>query len=150
MIAEYASKPLELYTPQRNPPQVYADVVRDRGDAPIAAIFDFPASVLDDPTFMYYSTFHWQHLVNGYSGFFPPWYGAFIETTNQLPADAAFTAIRQHGTRYLVVHGERLYGNRYPTLIADLDKRSDLVLVSRHAWYDNKKHAEISAYRIVY
>jgi hypothetical protein len=150
MVAEYASKPVQIHTVQRQPPQVYADIIRDRGDAPTAAIFDFPASALDDPTYMYYSTFHWQHVVNGYSGFFPPWYSRFIETTNQLPSDAAFNAIRQHGTRYLVVHGERLYGNRYPTLIEDLDKRSDLVLVSRHAWYDNRKHSEISAYRILY
>jgi hypothetical protein len=150
MLAEYASKPLEFHTVQRQPPQVYADIIRDRGDAPTAAIFDFPASSLDDPSYMYYSTFHWQHLVNGYSGFFPPWYQPLIDVTNQLPSDAAFAVIRQHGTRYLVVHGERLYGNRYPTLIEDLDKRSDLVLVSRHPWYDNRKHSEISAYRIVY
>jgi hypothetical protein len=150
LIAEYASMPLEIQIAQRTPPQAYADIVRDRGDAPTAAIFDFPASALDDPTYMYYSTFHWQHLVNGYSGFFPPWYGGFIETTNRLPSDAAFTAIRQHGTRYLVVHGERLYGARYATLIADLDKRTDVLLVSRHPWYDNNKHAEISAYRLLY
>jgi hypothetical protein len=150
MLAEYASVPLGLFTAQPVPPPAYADIVRDRGDGPTAAIFDFPASSLDDPTYMYYSTFHWQHLVNGYSGFFPPWYGPFVEVTRTLPDAAAFSAIRMHGTRYLVVHGERLYGDRYETLIADLDKRGDLRLVSRHPWFDNRKHAEISAYRLLY
>ena len=27
-----------------------------------------------DPTYMYYSTFHWARLLNGYSGFSPSWY----------------------------------------------------------------------------
>jgi hypothetical protein len=150
MLVEYASVPLELFTTQPAPPPAYADIVRDRGDAPTAAIFDFPSSSLDDPTYMYYSTFHWQHLVNGYSGFFPRWYAPFVEATRTIPDAAAFSAIRQHGTRYLVIHGERLYGDRYETLIADLDKRGDLHLVSRHPWFDNGKHAEISAYRLLY
>ena len=57
-------------------------------------------------------------------------------------------AIRARGTRYVVVHGERLRGNRYETLIADFDKRPDFVLVSRRPWFDRDKHGEISAYRL--
>jgi len=59
-------------------------------------------------------------------------------------------ALRARGAVYLVVHGERLYGDRYETLIPMLDRRSDLKLVSRRPWYERDKHSEISAYRILY
>jgi len=43
-----------------------------------------------------------------------------------------------------------LYGDRYETLMPQLDKRTDLALVSRRPWYANDKHGEISAYRLLY
>jgi len=150
MLAEYVSKPIALATIRTSAPDVYADIIRDRGDSPTAALFEFPASSQDDPTYLYYSTFHWQSLVNGYSGFFPPSYVRLMDAMQAFPDDSSIAALRSRGTRYLVVHGERLYGDRYETLIAQLDKRSDLVRVSRRPWYDRDKHSEISAYRLVY
>jgi hypothetical protein len=38
---------------------------------PDGDFFEFPTSALDDPAYLYYSTFHRQSLINGYSGFFP-------------------------------------------------------------------------------
>ena len=148
LLAEYASKPLELATVRTGPPETYADIARDRGDSPTAALFEFPMSALDDPTYLYYSTFHWQNLVNGYSGFFPPVHGRLVHALERFPDEASMAAIRARGTRYLVVHGERLKGDRYDTLIADFDKRPDFALVSRRPWFDRDKHGEISAYRL--
>ena len=34
--------------------------------------------------------------------------------------------IRSHGVRYLVIHGEWLYGARYEQLVSELDRRTDL------------------------
>ena len=150
MLAEYASKPIELAAIRTGAPEVYADIIRDRGDSPTAALFEFPASSQDDPTYLYYSTFHWQNLVNGYSGFFPPSYVRLMDAMRALPDDGSLSALRARGTRYLVVHGERLYGDRYETLIPLLDKRTDLALVSRRHWFDRDKHSEISAYRLIY
>lgn len=150
ILAEDASKPLDLRTISRTPPEVYADMVRDRGDSPTTAIFEFPASPLDDPTYMYFSTFHWQHLVNGYSGFFPPSYVQLRNGIQNFPDDESMRVIKAHGARYLAVHGERLFGDRYETLIADLVHRPELTLVSRHPWQLEDKHGEISLYRISY
>jgi hypothetical protein len=150
MLVEYASKPLDLMTIPDHSPEIYADIVRDRGDSPPAALFEFPASALDDPTYLYYSTFHWQHLVNGYSGFFPPSYRRLMDALKNFPSDSAFGEMRAHGTRYLVVHGERMIGTRYQRLIPQLDRRADLNLVSRRPWFDGYKHGEISAYRLLY
>ncbi len=148
MLVEYASTPLEFWTAPRHPPEVYADLVRDRGDSPTAVLFEFPMGAPVDPAYLYYSTFHWQYLINGYSGFFPPSYARLARAVQNFPDQRSMDAIKSHGARYLVIHGEYLYGARYETLIPELDRRPDLTLVSRHPWQHADKHAEISLYRV--
>ena len=148
LLAEYASRPV-IVDVDREVPEVYADIVRDRDGGPTAVIFEFPTSLFDNPMYLYYSTFHWQHLVNGYSGFFPPSYWRLAEAVTNFPDERSMTEIRRHGTNYLVVHGERLRGNRYETLMATLDHRADLKLVSRRPWFALGKHSTISAYRML-
>jgi hypothetical protein len=149
LLVEYASRPV-IVTVNREIPPVYDDLVRDRSDGPTATIFEFPTSLFDNPTYLYYSTFHWQHLVNGYSGFFPPSYWRVAEAVANFPDERSMLEIRRHGTNYLVIHGERLRGNRYETLVAALDSRADLKLVSRRPWFALGKHSTISVYRILH
>lgn len=151
LLVEYASRPLTLYTVQTAAPPSYADILADKGvDSPTTVLFEFPTSSLDDPTYLYNSTFHWQNLVNGYSGFFPPLYLAVARAVRTLPSDSALNAIKSHNTRYLVLHGERLRGDRYERLVADLSGRTDMRLISRRPWFDHGKHSEIAVFRIVY
>jgi hypothetical protein len=149
MLVEYASTPLELVTVPRNPPEIYADLLRDRGDGPTAILFEFPALLTSDPAYLYYSTFHWQTLINGYSGFFPPSYIRLRQAIQNFPEPPSMDAIKERGARYLIVHGEYLYGDRYDSLIPQLDRRPDLRLVSRRPWQIPGKHAEISLYRVL-
>jgi hypothetical protein len=148
LLVEYASAPLRLQTLPVTPPEVYADLLHDRGDSPTATLFEFPASPLDDPTYMYFSTFHWQHLVNGYSGFFPPSYVDVVNAVRNFPDDESMRAIKAHGARYLTVHGERLFGDRYDQLVVALARRPELTLISRRPWHTADKHSEISLYRV--
>jgi hypothetical protein len=150
MLVEYASKPLPFWLAPRNPPEIYADLVRDRGEAPTSVLFEFPTLSTSDPAYLYYSTFHWQTLINGYSGFFPPSYIRLSHAVRNFPDDPSIDAIRSHGVRYVVIHGEYLKGDRYETLIPQLDRRSDLTLVSRRPWQIPGRHAEISVYRVTY
>jgi hypothetical protein len=150
MLVEYASKPLDLQTLSTTPPEVYADMMRDKGDTPTTALFEFPMSPRDDPTYMYFSTFHWQHLVNGYSGFFPPSYVDLQNRVQHFVDDESLSAIKSRGARYVAVHGERLFGDRYQLLIADLARRPELTLISRRPWQQEGKHGEISLYRVSY
>ena len=57
---------------------------------------------------MYYATFHWQMLVNGYSGFFPASYVEFFERMRGFPDARAMNVIDTRGVGYVVVHGEWL------------------------------------------
>ncbi len=150
MLVEYASTPLPLWRPPAAPPQAYADIIRDRGDSPTAVLFEFPTGHMEDPEYLYYSTFHWQYLVNGYSGFFPPSYLRVVKAVQNFPDATSFDVIKSHGARYIVIHGEWLYGARYVTLVADLDRRPDLKLISRHPWTREDNHSEISVYRVSY
>ena len=149
MLVEYASHPLPLWAAPRRPPESYADLVKDVGDGPTSVIFEFPTGSMEDPDYLYYSTFHWQYLVNGYSGFFPASYLKVVNAVRGFPDDTAMNEIKSHGARYLVIHGEWLYGARYEQILAALDHRPDLRLVSRRPWQREDKHAEISVYRIV-
>jgi hypothetical protein len=150
MLVEYASRPLDLRRIPTAPPATYADLVRDVGDSPAATLFEFPASALDDPTYMYFSTFHWQHLVNGYSGFFPPSYRRLADAVRDFPDAASIGAVKSRGPRYLLVHGERLFGARYEEIVARLAARPDLTLLSRHPAVGPGGHGEISLYRVSY
>jgi hypothetical protein len=150
MLVEYASRPLPLWSAPTKPPDVYADIIRDRGDSPTAVLFEFPTGHMEDPEYLYFSTFHWQYLVNGYSGFFPPSYLRVVKAVEDFPDAPSFDAIKSHGVRYLVIHGEWLYGARYEELVAELDKRPDLKLVSRRPWTREDNHKEISVYRLAY
>jgi len=147
MLTEYASRPIPLQPIPAAIPEVYADLLRDAGRAPSAAV-EYPMSPRDDPTYMYYSTFHWQPLLNGYSGFFPASYTELLAASQEFPGDPFINAIRSRGARYLLVHGERMIGTRYVRMIPDLDRRSDLHLVSRRPAERYGQHGEISLYRI--
>jgi hypothetical protein len=149
MLAEYASTPIVLWAAPRRPPEAYADLLRDADYGPTSVIFEFPTGAMEDPEYLYYSTFHWQYLVNGYSGFFPPSYQKIVHAVHNFPDEASMDLVRSRGVRYLVIHGEWLYGARYEQLVSELDRRSDLRLVSRHPWQREDKHAEISVYRVL-
>ena len=149
MLVEYASKPLTLQIIP-GPSEAYADVVEELGDSPTATIFEYPVSLIHDPTYMYYSTFHWQNLVNGYAGFFPQWYGRLTLAMERFPDDGSVGTVKTHGARYILVHGERLIGNHYRRLTYQLDTWPGLTLVSRRPSEREGQHGEISVYRVSY
>ncbi len=69
----------------------------DRGDSPTADDLRVPDRRWTIPTYLYYSTFHWQYLVNGYSGFFPPSYRRVVNACANFPDEASIDAIDSHG-----------------------------------------------------
>ena len=150
LLAEYASWHIPMVQMPLEAPQAYADMLKDNEGNPTAAIFEFPVSAQDDPTYMYFSTFHWQHLVNGYSGFFPPSYIFLVNAVQTLPDNESLHAIKSHGARYLVVHGERLLGARYDELTAELRRRPELTFVTKSPAERPGQHGEISVFRISY
>jgi hypothetical protein len=58
---------------------------------------------------MYFSTFHWHPILNGYTGYYPPTYDVTMGIAHALP-DPRATALlaRTTGLRYVVLHRDRL------------------------------------------
>jgi hypothetical protein len=148
--------PLGLTKVPEDAPLIYFDLLRDKGDPPRTTLArrasdPAPAVLLelpidrDAPTYMYYSTFHWQTLVNGYSGFFS---GRYIDLSNRLrqfPAEDSPALLGSLGVRYLTVHGELLPADEYQRIIGRLDTMGpQFRLVNRRPW----QGAEISLYRV--
>ena len=83
IVAEYHST-LVLDDVWRRPPPVYEPL----SGQPEAVLIELPLIAPDvarEPTYMYFSTFHWHRLVNGYSGFSPQWYPDLINLDGRLP-----------------------------------------------------------------
>lgn len=148
--------PLGLTRVAEDAPLIYFDMLRDKGDPPRTTLArrasdPRPAVLLelpierDAPTYMYYSTFHWQTLVNGYSGFFS---GRYIDLSNRLrefPTADSASLLGSLGVRYLTVHGEFLTPRDYQRITGRLDRMGpEFRLVNRRPW----QGAEISLYRV--
>ena len=85
-------------------PPVYAAVAREPPDTVLA---ELPLGQPDfDLRAMYYSTFHWRRLVNGYSGFTPVHYGPLVAALGSPVVDGerAWTALRDAGATAVIVH----------------------------------------------
>jgi hypothetical protein len=115
-------------------PKVYA-WFDGRPDAVVTVLPPPPTDALQnfECAYMYYSTFHWHRLTNGYSGAWPQDYFTFLGAMRSFPADSSVQQLRQRGVEYVVVH-EGFYGHQpYRQVIAGIDRRTDFKLVARSA-----------------
>ena len=154
VMIEGWSAPIGLTIVPTGPPATYADLLADKGDPPrrtvIRRLSDRPPAVLielpinqEDPTYMYYSTFHWQTLVNGYSGFYSGRYVQLHDTLKRFPAPQTLETLASLQTRYVVIHGELMPRDQYRALTARLEALPSFRLVSRRPW----QSGEIALYR---
>jgi hypothetical protein len=114
------------------PPDIYKTIA-GREPPAVVAEFPMPRDIYRsdfDARYLYFSTFHWQYLVNGNSGFFPPSYVELLERERDFPSDAALAYLRSRGVQYLTMHGRFTNVDRYRNTIAWLDARADLELVA--------------------
>jgi hypothetical protein len=118
------------------PPPIYASIA-GRQPPVVLAEFPMPRDIYRsdfDARYLYFSTFHWQNLVNGNSGFFPPSYVQLLERERDFPSEAALSYLRSRGVQYLTMHGRFTNPERYKYTIAWLDARPDVELVAAAPW----------------
>ena len=136
--------PIERAWPE--PPAIYASIA---GKQPPVVLAEFPmppdiSGAYFDARYLYFSTFHWQNLVNGNSGFFPPSYVELLEREREFPTEASLSYLRSRGVQYLTMHGRFTSPDRYRNTVAWLDVRPDLELVAAAPW----EEAESRLYRL--
>ena len=102
-LIDYATPEARVYRASRAP-AIYHDVPREN---PHTVLLEIP---FGDPTYdaraTYYSTVHWQKLVNGYSGYFPPHYSRLAAMLNAIERDddVAWVALEEIGVTHVIVH----------------------------------------------
>jgi hypothetical protein len=79
------------------------------------------------PYYMYWSTTHWDSLVNGFSGNMPPDYVETIALMQTFPDDEAIARLRRLDVRYVLVHQSFYTPKNYTALMLRVLRRSDLV-----------------------
>lgn len=95
-------------------PRVYATLA----SLPEGPVLELPAhgatiwnDALLDSGYMYFGTFHWRPLLNGYSGYEPPAAKMTLSLSRALPdADALAILVRSTGLRYVIAHLEEMPG----------------------------------------
>jgi hypothetical protein len=149
ILAECLVRPLTLGAVEIQPGEAYRWLQQQpRGviaEMPMPASWKSAAEIgMHESRFTYNSTFTWNPMVNGYSGFWPPSYTSLIEQVRQFPAADAMRALKQRGVQYLIVH-EKFYGReRYRLVIDALDRCPGVVRFGPFA----EQQFEVRVYRI--
>lgn len=137
---ESRNRPLQLSELPRGRPLVYAWLA----DQPRTVICEYPVGNLQgragpqDATYMYYSTRHWQPMVNGYSGFQPRSYAELLDRLRSFPDDGSIAYLRERQVSLLLVHGAFYIKGNFAEDVARLRRRSDIEWIGEFPWPDGK------------
>jgi hypothetical protein len=133
LTLEYLSVP-GGYLPLGRQPTALA---RWLSQQPRSVIVEFPLPKADalhtiqDGLYMYASTFHWQPMLNGYSGFYPRSYLELLEEANDFPSDRAMAYLRSRRVDLIVLHGGHLKPDQFGRWAAALAARKDMDQVAQ-------------------
>jgi len=105
LLIEYSVFPRQLVSYDNFAPQVYAFLAR----LPPGVLAEFPMPSVNtvpgpDARYTYMSTFHWNRLVNGYSGYHPPSYLRRLDHLQSFPDRSSLDVLRGAGVNYVIVH----------------------------------------------
>lgn len=130
---------ITLKYPWREPPPVYGSLVGE----PPAVMAEFPmpdegAWEFAEFAYLYFSTFHWQKLVNGQSGWLPPGYQYNIVKARSFPSDRAVAHLRSLGVKYVTIHGAFYPPEQLPSVLDGAAARTDLELIASTIWRGNE------------
>jgi hypothetical protein len=135
-LAEVPATPPLIYDYFRGlPPSVIVDL-------------PFPRSQFDaigETLRLYYSTFHWQTLITGNSGYFPDSFKQAVEMLRGVPTARAVTFLQDRGVQYIVLVRADCPDWEYRQSIEYLDQEPRVQLVRR---LGGSRH-DASLYRVL-
>lgn len=148
MMIEYQTAPVYMETLPVETPDVYRWLAREpRGTVTVEYPLPKPDAVpLWDPWYMYFSTMHWQPLLNGYSGHYPASYIRLLESQRKFPDEAAIAELRARGVKTIILHRDGYHLHKqFEEAASGLESRGDVRLMG--AWKDHR--GEARAYKFV-
>lgn len=103
LLFECRSFPLPLFDVPHTPAQVYEWLAVQSP----TVIAELPVDDEADFWYTYQSRLHWHPLLNGQSGFFPPWYNEFQRHASRFPDAESVAYLKSRGAKLVVLHRER-------------------------------------------
>jgi len=109
LLFEYASIPVKMVPVPTDGkiPAVYQWLSEQKGDFPILELPlpNEPGDVWREAIRVYFSTYHWKKMVNGYSGYFPSDYDFLYQKgMKEFPAEESVSLLIKYGIKYLIIH----------------------------------------------
>lgn len=107
ILIEYLSIPIPLSAVpvKENIPEVYKWLAKQEGDF---AIIEYPLPKVEElwreSQRLYYSTYHWKKLVNGWSGYLSPIYGALRGRQEEFPSKSTIEDLASIGVKFIISH----------------------------------------------
>jgi hypothetical protein len=80
---------------------------------------------------MYFSTYHWQSLVNGYAAFIPSKHLQLVTTLQNFPNVASLDALEAIGVDYIIVHYDMWPAECQSYILQAISQSPRLKLVKR-------------------
>ena len=140
---EYQSKP-SFKAIWSSPPPIY-DALPPGSRS---VLLELPLLIPDiaiEPVYMYFSTFHWNSLLNGYSGFSPPSYYTLREAVALFPDPDSIAELKRRGLTHVVVHAAFSQPGEYQDLIARIERSDHFERIASAVW----ERQEVRLYRLV-
>jgi hypothetical protein len=128
LLAEYRTSMTKWLTINERPAEVY----RWLATQPRSVVAEVPFSraerldSIPDGLYMLNSTWHWQPIVNGYSGFYPKTFIELSEKTKDFPDEESIAYLKNRGVDLLVIHGGLLGPQAFGEMTAALLARTDV------------------------
>ncbi|MGH7895461.1 MAG: hypothetical protein ACREQL_12390, partial [Candidatus Binatia bacterium] len=85
-------------------PPAYQWLAENGAGGPLLELPLYRIDLQRESLYMYYSTFHWLPLLNGYSSYPPSSWRELAEAAAKLPAPEAADAVLAHGPRWVLLH----------------------------------------------
>lgn len=132
LLVEFRVAPLPLDPYPNQAPPIY----RLLAAQPPGVVAEFPMPPPDvlpggEARVAYASTFHWNRLLNGYSGYYPPSYFRRLVGLRDFPSDSAIQRLQREGTRYVVVHASGYKRPQFDDVLLTLAAESRMVELGR-------------------
>ena len=133
LLFEYATRLESWLVLPRQQPAVYQWLA----ERPRSVVVEFPLSTADklniihDTLYMLGSTVHWQPILNGYSGYFPPSFFELMKYCETFPDEQSIAYLKSRGVNLIVVHGGYMSPDRFGTMTSGLIGRTDVRAVAK-------------------
>jgi hypothetical protein len=131
MVAEYAARPSLMEVPLE--PEPAYQWLRDQPPGPLVEL-PFPelrGLPGDEARRQYYSTMHWQPLLNGYSGYYPLQYFSILSRRQVFPRGGWIDRYMEQGARYFFIHEAGFDDTDLVTALERLEAHPDLIRIGR-------------------